>query len=275
MSIDLLAPPRAGSTGRAVGALRAIQLVVEGHWAWYRRNWRASALSSFLMPVLLLVAMGFGLGTQVRPGPATLGQPYVVYLAPAVLVAALVQTAAGESTYPVLSAFKWAKTYWAVISTPITVSQVFAGQLVWIALRLLAAGVAFLAVAACLGALTGPGVLLALPAALLAAMAFGAWIVALAASVTNEGTAFSAVFRFVVLPMTLFAGTYYPIDRLPEWARPVAWLTPMAHGNALARGAAFGNLDWLAAGGHVAYLLAMLVAGLLVAHWRFRVRLRV
>jgi lipooligosaccharide transport system permease protein len=69
------------------------------------------------------------------------------------------------------------------------------------------------------------------------------------------------LFRFVVMPMTLFAGTFFPVAQLPAWVRPFAWVTPLWHGTELSRGAAFGDLPLLAAAGHVAYLLALLAIG--------------
>jgi lipooligosaccharide transport system permease protein len=91
----------------------------------------------------------------------------------------------------------------------------------------------------------------------------------------DEGTTFGNVFRFVVVPMTLFAGTYYPISQLPEWSRPLAWVTPLWHGNELARAVEFGHMGGLTAAGHVGYLLLLTAAGLLVARHRFHARLKV
>jgi len=98
------------ANARVVNPVHATLIVVEGMWTWYRRNWRATFVSSVVQPVLFLLAMGFGLGSQVQPSGATSGHAYVVYLAPALLVATSVQIAAFESTYPILSAFKWQQT---------------------------------------------------------------------------------------------------------------------------------------------------------------------
>jgi lipooligosaccharide transport system permease protein len=95
------------STGTVPGPVRAVLIGVEKHWTWYRRNWRSTAISSFLQPVLFLVAMGMGFGSQVQPGEATGGQGYLVYLAPALVVVTAVQNATWESTYAVLSSFIW------------------------------------------------------------------------------------------------------------------------------------------------------------------------
>jgi lipooligosaccharide transport system permease protein len=73
--------------------------------------------------------------------------------------------------------------------------------------------------------------------------------------------------------MFLFSGTFYPISTLPTWGEVLAYISPLWHGTELARGAALGNLSDLAILGHVAYLLVWLVAGVLLARWRFRVKL--
>lgn len=260
-------------TGRVVGSARAAWLRVEGHWAWYRRHWHSTLFVSIGQPVLFLLAMGIGFGSQVHQGPATQGLPYLVYLAPALLATSALQVAVSESSYPVLSGFRWQKDFLAVTATPITVGQLLAGQLIWVGLRLLLGAVGYVAIAACFGALTGPGILLAIPVAVLLGVGCGALVMALAATVYNDGNAFNALFRFVVMPMTLFAGTFYPVSVLPAYLQPLAWITPLWHGTSLARAAAFGGMPWQAVLGHLGYLVGLLVLGVLLARWRFRVRL--
>jgi lipooligosaccharide transport system permease protein len=265
------------SSGRALTGWRAVGRVVEGQWAWYRRNWRATIVSSLLQPLLLLVAFGAGFGSLIatsgRAAQATGGVPYLVYLAPALLAVGAVQTAALESSYPILSSFKWRRTYEGVTATPITPDQLAGGQLTWIALRLTFSGAAYLLVITLFGAVRGPGVLASLVFAVLCGMAFSALLVAFSAAQEREGGAFTAVFRFVVLPMTLFSGTFFPISQLPRVVQPLAWISPLWHGTALARGAALGTLRLWPAAGHLAYLTALLVVGVRLSRWQFRVRL--
>jgi lipooligosaccharide transport system permease protein len=263
------------STGRALTPWRARMLVVEAMWTWYRRNWRSTLMSTVLNPVFFLVAMGFGLGSQIRPGAATGGLAYVVYLAPALLASAAVQNAAGEATYPVLSGFRWNRVYWGMSATPVTPGQIAGGQLLWIALRMVFSGTIFVIVATALGAVTSPAVLLSLVFSVLAGMAFAAPLVAFSATIDSEGQEFNAVFRFIVLPMTLLAGTFFPVTELPVWVRPLAWVTPLWHGTELSRAAAFGGLEFLPVLGHVVYLLAMFVVGAVLAARNFRRRLGV
>jgi lipooligosaccharide transport system permease protein len=261
------------STGRAVGSVRAGLLVLEAMWTWYRRNWKATVFSSVGLPVLYLLAMGLGFGSQVRAGSVPGGVTYLAYLAPALLPAGAVQTAAGECTFPVLSGFQWSKTFIGITATPITPGQLLFGEVLWVGSRLLLSGAAYLVVALAIGAVTGPGILLSLVFGVCTGLAFAAPVIAFAATVGSDGRAFNAVFRFIVLPMSLFAGTFFPITQLPAWVRPVAWITPMWHGTELARGAEFGTLGWLAALVHIGYLVALFTVGILLARWRFRVRL--
>jgi lipooligosaccharide transport system permease protein len=267
--VDIAQP----AAGRVLHPVRATLTVVEALWTWYRRNWRSTVVSSVVQPVLFLLALGFGLGSQVEPGEATGGLRYVVYLAPALLVASAVQIASFECTYPVLSAFKWQQTYLAIAASPVSPAQILAGHLTWVAIRLTGAGAIYLLVAAALGTLTGPGVLVTLLVSVLTGMALAAPVVAYSATIESEGQQFNALFRFIVMPMTLFAGAFFPIEQLPEWLRPVAWITPLWHGTELGRDAAFGELEWLPSLGHVAFLTALFLAGAVIAARNYRRRL--
>jgi lipooligosaccharide transport system permease protein len=104
-------------------------------------------------------------------------------------------------------------------------------------------------------------------------MAFAAPVAAMSASLRSEGQAFNMLFRFVVTPMFLFSGTFYPISQLPEWARVLAHVSPLWHGTELARDAGIGGLSLAAVLGHIAFLLVWLVVGVALARWRFQVRL--
>jgi lipooligosaccharide transport system permease protein len=127
---------------------------------------------------------------------------------------------------------------------------------------------------ACFGAARSPWVLLAVPVAVLTGMGFGAVVAGCSAWVEKENNFFNALFRFVVTPMFLFSGTFYPISQLPKWGQVVAWFSPLWHGTQLARDAGLGGgLSAPAVGLHVAVLALWLVAGIALARWRFRLRL--
>lgn len=267
----------APSTGRVLPGLRGVLVVVEGYWTWYSRNWRATAVSSVLQPLLFLLAFGVGFGTLVEGGgraaEATGGASYLVWLAPALLAVSAVQSAAFESTYPVLSGFKWQRVYHAMSAGPLTPAQVALGHLGWTVLKSAGSGAIYVAVIALFGGVASPGILLSLLAAVLTGAAVASLIMAFAATVESEGAAFNSIFRFVVIPMTLFSGTFFPVDRLPEWVQPLAWVSPLWHGTVLARDAALDVWRPLPALGHVAYLVALLAVGTVLVTRLFTRRL--
>lgn len=240
----------------------------------YRRTWRGSIYSSVLNPLLYLGAMGVGLGTLVnRHGSAHLGGvSYLMFLAPGLLAAQAMQTGIGECTYPVLGSVKWNRTYQAAAASPLRPGDIFRGHQLFVTMRLLMNSGVFLAVMAAFGAVRSPAVIAALPAAVLTGLAFAAPVEAWAIT-QNKDTGFSVVFRFVLIPLFLFSGTFFPIAQLPAWLRPVAYATPLWHGVALCRGISLGTLTTTDAVVHTAYLVAVVIAGLAVGQLTYRRRL--
>jgi lipooligosaccharide transport system permease protein len=259
----------ARSTGRAPGAVRGVLLVIEHSWVWYRRNWRATAVSSIVQPLLFLLAFGVGFGSLVQSGTgvpaATGGASYLVWLAPALLAVSAVQTAVFESSYPVLSGFKWQRHYHGMTAGPVSPAQVALGHLGWIVLKTAGSGAVYVVVIALFGGVASPGIVVSLLAAVLTGAAVAAPVTAFSATLESDRSAFSVLFRFVLIPMTLFSGTFFPVDRLPTWVQPVAWVSPLWHGTEVARAAALGRWEPLAALGHTAYLLVLLALGVALA----------
>jgi lipooligosaccharide transport system permease protein len=270
-------PDTRPSTGRAGGPFAGVLLVVEHYWTWYRRNWRATVVSSIVQPLLFLLAFGVGFGALIdgtgQAAQATGGIAYLVWLAPALLCSSATQTALFDSTYPVLSGFKWQRHYLAITATPVEPAQVVAGHLTWMMLKVAGCGAIYVVVIALFGGVASPGIVVALLAALLTAAAVGAAVTAFTAGVEDEGSSFNVLFRLVLIPMMLFSGTFFPVDRLPSWVRPIVGLSPLWHGTELARAAALGRGSAWAALGHVAFLVAVTAAGGVLAVRRFRRRL--
>ena len=91
------------------------------HAAFWARTWRGQVFSSFLFPILYLAAMGLGVGKLVDAHAGTVqGVPYLDFVAPALLAMAAMQISANESMWPVLASFKWTRSYWTAVATPIT-----------------------------------------------------------------------------------------------------------------------------------------------------------
>lgn len=249
-------------------------LVTEGHARVYRRTWRGSVISTFLNPIMFLLAMGVGLGTLVDDGggTASLDLPYLTFLAPGLLAATAMQTGVGDAAWPVMAGIKWRKTYQATLATPVGIEDVVVGQLAWVAVRLTFVTVVYSLVMSLFDATDYLDGLLAVPPAVLTGLAFSAPMIAYTASLENEA-GLSAMFRFGVLPLFLFSGTFFPIDQLPELIQPMAWVIPLWHGVSLCRGLALGVPFEAPPAASVAYLLAWLVVGTVLAIRRMRKRL--
>jgi lipooligosaccharide transport system permease protein len=242
----------------------------------YRRTWRGSIYSSVLTPLLYLGAMGIGLGKLVdQHSTAALGGvSYLAFLAPGLLAATAMQTAVGETTYPVYVSVKWSKTYQAATASPLRPADVFHGHVLFVTLRLTMNCAIFLAVAAALGAVTSVSTVLALPVAVLTGLAFATPIEAWSVTRTKD-TSFAVIFRFGLIPLFLFSGTFFPITQLPAWIRPVAYVTPLWHGVALCRALSLGTATPGAALVHVGYLALLAVAGVAAGHRTYPRRLYV
>ena len=240
----------------------------------YRRTWRGSIYSSVLTPVLYLGAMGLGLGKLVdQHGTASLGHvSYLAFLAPGLLAAGAMQTAMGECTYPVLGSVKWLKTYQAAVATPLRPVDLFRGHVLFTTLRLAMNSAVFLIVMAAFGAIDSPWAIASLPAAILAGLAFATPIEAFA--ITREkDTGFAMLFRFGMIPLFLFSGTFFPVSQLPAVVRPLAYLTPLWHGVALCRSLTLGTAQLGPSAAHVGYLVAVTLAGLYAGSRSYRRRL--
>ena len=246
---------------------------LEFFFAQYRRVWRGTAISSAVTPVLYLLAFGFGLGELVdRTTDLPDGVSYLEFVAPGLLAATGMQLASFEASWPVLSAIKWDRQYHAMLATPLRVGDVLVGHQSFIAFRMLTTAALYLAAIAAFGAVNSPLGILAVPVTVLTGLAFAAPIAAWAAHTQTEQS-FVAIFRFLILPMFLFSGTFFPIERLPGILELVAYVTPLWHGVDLCRQLTLGDVDPASAAFHVGYLLALTSVGMVLAYLSYRRRL--
>ncbi len=246
---------------------------LEFFFAQYRRVWRGTAVSSVVTPIIYLLAFGFGLGALVdRTTDLPEGISYLEFVAPGLLAATAMQIATFEASWPVLSEIKWSRQYHAMLATPLRIGDVLLGHQAFIAFRMFMTAAIYLAVIAAFGAVNSPLGILAIPVTVLVGLAFAAPIAAWGAY-TEDDRSFVAIFRFLILPMFLFSGTFFPIERLPGALEIVAWATPLWHGVDLCRQLTLGDVDPASALGHLAYLLAFSAVGLGAAYYSYRRRL--
>jgi len=236
-----------------------------------RRTWLAF-VSGFFEPVFYLVAMGQGLGSLVGALPGPDGRPisYAAFIAPGLLAASAMNGAVFDATYNVFFKLKYNRLYDAVLATPLGPVDIALGEITWALVRGGLYALAFLSVMAGFGLLTSPWALLALPAALVVAFAFAA--VGMAATTYMRSWQDFDLVTLAILPMFLFATTFYPLSVYPRGLQIVVEVMPLFHAVELMRGLTTGAVH---AGllGHLAYFLVMIVGGLTVASRRLDVLL--
>ena len=240
----------------------ALPLRVYEFWlVQYRRAWRGTVITSVINPVFYLGAIGVGLGSIVnKSGGQPLGVPYLDFVAPGLLAAAAMQIASGEATWPVMASFRWTRQYFAMQATPLGVRDIFLGHQLYMGSRVAATSAIYLVIITAFGAVDSWLAVFTLPVVVLLGLAFTVPTAAYAATQNSDG-AFVPYNRFIIVPMFLFSGTFFPVTRLPlplEW---LAYATPLWHGVNLCRQLTLGHVNAPGAIGHVAYLLVFVVAG--------------
>ncbi|AXH97997.1 ABC transporter permease [Ornithinimicrobium avium] len=250
---------------RALGVWYYAETVLRGMRAYF---WPIMLYAAG-QPVLYMVAMGIGLGTLVDSGAGSVGGvDYLTFVAPALLVSTVVMSVSGEMTYPVMSGFKWQRLYYGPAASALEPGQIALGHLVAVVIRFVVQSLIFWAVMLVFGATTAPWwqSWLVVPVGVLTATAFGAPLQAYASTLTDEGFQFSFIQRFVVMPMFLFAGTFFPLSAMPTYLHWIGWVSPVWHGTELARLASYGApLSPTMLAVHLGFLVLCTVAGLLLA----------
>ncbi|SEO52180.1 ABC transporter permease [Actinacidiphila rubida] len=257
--------PAAGPLDSLVAAVPALREF--GYWMRrYRRVWRGSVVISVVNPLLFLTALGAGLGKLVDAHHSghLAGTPYLHFLAPGLLAASAMQNGFVEGAFPVFQSARARGNYPAAAATPMRPGDILAGHLLFVAFRILLSGALFLAVVAAFGVVGPLRALLTAGPVLLTGLAFAAPLMAWAVTVDRQSR-LNGLYRFLVMPLYMFSGTFFPIGQLPSWARPIAECSPLYQGVALTRGTALGTVHPGAATVHIVYLLVLVAAGTVCA----------
>jgi lipooligosaccharide transport system permease protein len=243
--------------------------VAESELVAYRRTWRGTVISSFVNPLLYLAAMGAGLGALVDSGETDLGVPYLAFVATGMMAASAMQAGASDGTFPVMAGFRWRKNFFGMITTPVGPEDIVYGRMIWGTARFAFILIVFGVIAAMLGALELGPALLAVPPSVLTGLAFMSCITAFTVTRENE-LSLSTLFRFGIVPLFLFSGTFFPVAQLPGFLEPVAYLTPLFHGVELVRKIALPDAGPEVVTGipilvHLAYLAVMTIVGVVLS----------
>ncbi|MDP9405485.1 MAG: ABC transporter permease [Actinomycetota bacterium] len=256
----------------ALTARRRARYLLERNVLVYRRSW-VIVVSGFFEPLFYLFGVGVGIGRLVGEVTGPAGQPvaYAAYVAPALLAASAMNGAVYESTMNIFFKLRYAKVYEAILATPVGPRDIAVGEIMWCQLRGLLYATAFLTVMVALGLVPSPLGVLALPGAVLIGFAFAA--LGMAATTWMRSWQDFDLVQLVTLALFLFSATFFPLEVYPAAVRPFVQLSPLYHGVALLRSLTLGAVD-AALFGHVAFLLALTVGGVVVAGRRVEHLLR-
>jgi len=215
----------------------AVAGVMSREVANFRTFWKATTFSSTLEPIVYLLAFGLGLGATIVDDID--GLRYVEFVGTGMVATAVIFSSAMPAMFGTFVKERFQRTYDAILAAPVDPEELVTAEMLWIAIR-----------ASVFGIIT--------------ALGFAAFGIAVAASVAKIDH-FNYVTTLVITPLFLVAGTFFPIDRLPEGFQWAAQLNPLHHLVELVRGTAFGfeAVDLV----RVAVLLAFSVA-----LWRVAVR---
>ena len=249
--------------------------------AWYVTEHRLRAMSKWLFeligfgignPVIYLFAVGLGIGSLISK-PID-GVSYLAFIAPALLASAAIGAAMDECVFPQMEGFIWIKSFWTISATQITPRQIAVG--LWFAaiIRTAATVALYLVVLLIFGAVPLSAAPALFISAVLAGIGFGSAMLAATSFMVEDDQFFTIVSRFIVMPMFLFSGTFYPLTSLPIYLQWIGWISPLWHATDLGRFLAYGSAVqiWLVLT-HVAVLGLLMVAGLFVSFPQFEKRL--
>jgi lipooligosaccharide transport system permease protein len=237
--------------------------LVERNLLVYRHAWLL-LVSGLFEPIFYLLSIGVGIGHLVGKVPGPGGHPldYRTFVAPALLASASMNGAIYDSTMNVFYKLKYAKTYDAILSTPLGVDDVARGEITWALIRGFLYAIAFIVVMLCFGLVHSWWMLLALPCTVLIGFGFAAIGMAATSFMRNWQD-----FEFVqlsILPLFLLSTTFYPLATYPRWLQLVTECTPLFHGVVLLRALNAGVVDGSLLL-HAAYFVVMGAVGVTVS----------
>ena len=245
--------------------------VVERNVLSYRRMWPAF-VSGIFEPAFFLFSLGVGLGPLVGAleGPGGTPLAYADFVAPGLLAAAAMNGALFDATFGLFFKLKYAKTYEAILCTPLEIEDIALGEVAWSLMRGAIYSGLFVLVMAVQGTISSWWGLLVWPAAMLVALAFAA--AGMAGASYMRGWQDFDYLQLILLPLFLFSTTFYPLSTYPPVLQLVVQLSPLYHGVELVRSLAVGVVGpGLLV--HVGVLLGLAVVGLAVVRRRLHVLL--
>jgi lipooligosaccharide transport system permease protein len=245
--------------------------VCHRHYLVWRKMLWSSLTTNVANPLLFLYAFGFGLGAVIGDMG---GLSYLAFVVPGMMAYSAMFAASFETTIGSYARFNMQRTWDAMLATPVRLTELLLGELLWAACKAMISAVCVLIVGAVWGGVGSlAGALASLPVLFIASCSFAACGLAATAH-ARSWEFFSYFFTFWITPMFIFSGVFFSVDRFPDYVEPVAWILPMTHLIELVRPLTSGRgLDLGPLLGHLGYLIALCLAGFVLAERRLRVRM--
>jgi lipooligosaccharide transport system permease protein len=203
------------------------------------RLWHSEAPGFIIEPILILLAIGIGLGAYVGTVD---GQSYIEFVAPGLIAGYAMFSATFECTYASFIRMDYQKTYDAILSTPLTVEDITAGEIFWGAMRAMLTGSVMLLISFFFGLVHSPWAVLVIPICLLLGLLFSA-IALFFTSVVPHLYSFNYFFSLFVTPMFYFSGVFFPLSSFPQIVQKLSWIAPLTPVVQLMRAAFTGNFS--------------------------------
>lgn len=226
----------------------------------YSSYWRSSAFSSVVEPTIYLLAFGFGFGSLVS---TVGGYRYVEFVGTGTVATAILFSSAFPGMFSTFVKYFLQRTYDAILAAPVDTEELVSAEALWIALRAGVYGCAPMVVAMCFGLDPSWGMLAVPLIGFVSGFGWACFGIAIAGRM-NSFENFSYVISAVLTPLFLVAGTFFPIEDLPRWARVLAHLNPLYHCVELVRHAVFGWEGWVDLG-HLGVLVLFAILAWRVA----------
>jgi lipooligosaccharide transport system permease protein len=222
--------------------------VWQRHLTVYTKLYKSSIALNFVEPVLYLAALGLGLGAYVKE---IKGVPYVNFIAPGIIASSAMFAATYECSYGTFVRMTFQKTFDAILATPVNISDLVAGEMMWGATKSMLYGTIIMIVISAFGLVASPLVVLSIPVLFLSGLIF-AEISLIFVAIVPGIDSFNYFYTLLMTPMFLFSGIFFPIDTLPPLVAKIAFFTPLYHLVNVCRASSTGSvalwdIAWIAA----------------------------
>lgn len=241
--------------------LRRASRVWQRHFMVYKKLYKYSVVLNFVEPALYLVALGLGLGAFVKE---INGIPYINFIAPGFIASSSMFAATYECTYGTYIRMTFQKTFDAILSTPVNLQDLVAGELMWGATKSMVYGTIIIIAISLFRLIDSPLIILLIPILFISGLLFSQLSMICAAIVPGIDS-FNYYYTLFMTPMFLFSGIFFPLDPLPKIITYIAYFTPLYHLTNICRSLSSGNLS-----GSVVSITWLLAAVLLLSPIPFR-----